>query len=369
MNSSLTRICTSQRVASDFCLLLLLICCVAFQSHAAVGQTQTAAWTRQRTANLAWLKSVYFIDARQGWAAGAGGTLLHTTNGGADWEALTRPTKDSILDLQFADELHGWLLCEPDQFSLKRIEEPRTYILRTTDGGRTWARSEPTTDEPAARLTRLIFNNTSVGWTFGELGALYSTVDGGETWTRTRTASRSLIFGGAFTDNRRGWLVGAGGIVRRTDDAGATWRESRVNAIDPETTRSSANTQRERLYAVTFADARRGWAAGGHGKIWATTDGGATWSRQESGSDADLFDMACLDARRVWAVGANGTIVRTQDGGRTWVPEQSHTAHRLERVAALPDGTICAVGFGGTILRRPAFSADAARPRLGVSQP
>ena len=358
---------TRTHVARRVAYLLLLICCIAPQTFViAARRTQTGAWTRQRTANLAWLKSVHFIDARRGWAAGTGGALLRTTNGGADWEPLAPPTKDSILDLRFADELHGWLLCEPDQFSLKTIEQPRSYVLRTVDGGRTWARSEPTVDEPAARLTRLVFSDARAGWTFGELGSLYSTTDGGETWTRTRTASRTLILGGTFAGDRRGWLVGAGGIVRRTDDAGATWREARVGAT---ANTPPLNLSRERLYAVTFADARQGWAAGARGQIWATTNGGATWSRQESNADADLLDIACLDARRAWAVGANGTIVRTRDGGRTWVAEQSRTAHRLERVAALPDGTICAVGFGGTILRRPASDADATRPRLGVSAP
>jgi photosystem II stability/assembly factor-like uncharacterized protein len=34
------------------------------------------------------------------------------------------------------------------------------------------------------------------------------------------------------------------------------------------------------LKAIRFADATTGWAAGGEGKVFVTTDGGATWTEQ-----------------------------------------------------------------------------------------
>ena len=51
------------------------------------------------------------------------------------------------------------------------------------------------------------------------------------------------------------------------------------------------------------------------GPILATTDGGATWSAQSSGSSEKLIGVAFPDATHGWAVGNNGTILATATGG------------------------------------------------------
>ena len=63
----------------------------------------------------------------------------------------------------------------------------------------------------------------------------------------------------------------------------------------------------------------------------------------------DLNDVFFLDERRGWATGNNGTIVRTTDGGKTWTEENSRVKHRLERIY-FRGGEGWIVGFGGTIL-------------------
>ena len=72
------------------------------------------------------------------------------------------------------------------------------------------------------------------------------------------------------------------------------------------------------LNSVYFSDAQRGWAVGGNGTIVVTTDGGATWSAQTSGTSDGLNSVYFSDAQRGWAVGSTGTIVATTDGGATW---------------------------------------------------
>ena len=46
-----------------------------------------------------------------------------------------------------------------------------------------------------------------------------------------------------------------------------------------------------------------------------TTGGGATWSAQTSGSDADLSAVAFPNASHGWAVGNKGAILATTNGG------------------------------------------------------
>ncbi|HEX8920390.1 MAG TPA: YCF48-related protein, partial [Pyrinomonadaceae bacterium] len=96
------------------------------------------AWTKQRSGSLAWLHAVYFLDENRGWAVGGRGALLSTNDGGDTWRLSRRPTEDALRDVYFSDEQNGWLVCERSIYDLKTKEEPRTYLLRTMDGGESW---------------------------------------------------------------------------------------------------------------------------------------------------------------------------------------------------------------------------------------
>jgi len=54
---------------------------------------------------------------------------------------------------------------------------------------------------------------------------------------------------------------------------------------------------------------------GGSGTILATTDGGATWKAQNSGTTVILIGVALANATDGWAVGTGGIIVATTTGG------------------------------------------------------
>jgi photosystem II stability/assembly factor-like uncharacterized protein len=69
------------------------------------------------------------------------------------------------------------------------------------------------------------------------------------------------------------------------------------------------------LAAVQFTDPGHGWVAG-VGRIMATTDGGASWTRQYAGP-ADLDQVDFIDPQHGWAAGG-GSLLRTTDGGANW---------------------------------------------------
>jgi photosystem II stability/assembly factor-like uncharacterized protein len=80
------------------------------------------------------------------------------------------------------------------------------------------------------------------------------------------------------------------------------------------------------VHTVFFVDATTGWRAGGAGDIFKTTDGGASWKRQDSGVTTSIDYLAFLDARLGWAIDGQGRVLRTADGGDTWaVSERSIT--------------------------------------------
>ena len=301
---------------------------------------QTASWNRQQATTLAWLHAVFFLDQNSGWAAGSKGTLLRTLDGGQTWQSRSASTNDQVRDIFFIDEQNGWLVCEVNIYELKTKEEPRAYLMRTTDGGDNWKRVEVKGFDIDSILVRVVFSRGGRGWAFGEAGAIYTTRDAGETWSRLSSPTRHLLLGGVFVDDDRGWIVGAGATIIQTSDGGDTWYQSRLPQVD----------KTVRFTSASFIDNRLGWAVGSGGSVYQTTNGGRTWQQQRSGVDVDLFDVKFLDAREGWAVGAEGTIIHTVNGGASWNSERRVTEHPLERLFFTDKGHGWAVGFGGTVL-------------------
>jgi photosystem II stability/assembly factor-like uncharacterized protein len=119
-------------------------------------------------------------------------------------------------------------------------------------------------------------------------------------------AARSLMLDLAYA-GKRVVAVGERGQILHSDDDGRTWTQAPVPA--------SAN-----LTAVTFADARNGWAVGHVETILRTTDGGDSWQlvHFDPGNPQPLLDVCFTDASHGVAVGAYGVVYLTDDGGAVW---------------------------------------------------
>jgi len=353
---------SSMRRKSRRYFLLLTAHCLLLTSFC-LSARASGVWTKQRSSSFAWLHAVYFLDENRGWAVGGKGTILATDDGGNLWRTLPRPTEDSLQDVYFADEQTGWLVCERNIYDLKTVDEPRTYLMRTSNGGRTWTRVNVIGKDVNVRLVRALFTSGGRGWAFGEGGVLYTTRDGGATWEPQRVPTRYLLLGGLFLNSAQGWLVGAGATILQTSDGGETWN---TGALLNPTAPASKNAKdaeaaaRVRFTATSFIDQKRGWAVGAEGKVFATRDGGRTWSAQASNVAADLLDVKFISEYEGWAVGAQGTLIRTMDGGAHWTVEASGTTHPLERIFFVGRGHGWIVGFGGTIL---SYNADGETPR------
>jgi len=76
-----------------------------------------------------------FINVNEGWAA-AQTDLYRTLDGGGSWIPVAIPGIPAgrvILDVDFVDSMHGWLLVTPDDSTMDTIE-----LYGTTDGAATW---------------------------------------------------------------------------------------------------------------------------------------------------------------------------------------------------------------------------------------
>src|SRR5512138_3801720 len=67
-------------------------------------------WIRQPTPVTAWLYRCAFTDTLNGWAVGDSGTIVHTSNGGTNWEIQNSTINTFIEDVFFLNKRLGWAI-------------------------------------------------------------------------------------------------------------------------------------------------------------------------------------------------------------------------------------------------------------------
>jgi len=73
------------------------------------------------------LYDIQFIDNNNGWIAGAGGTILKTTNGGTNWTQVNNVTQNNLYSLYFVNYTTGY------------AAGVGGTIIKTTNGGNNWS--------------------------------------------------------------------------------------------------------------------------------------------------------------------------------------------------------------------------------------
>jgi photosystem II stability/assembly factor-like uncharacterized protein len=145
--------------------------------------------------------------------------------------------------------------------------------------------------------------------------------------------------------------VGPGGRFAQTFDD-TSWSVRTLGSVD--------------LFSVTCANNANGWAAGAHGAIAHTADGGLTWTWQASNVTVDLHSIRFGSPMLGVAVGDQGTLVVTRDGGGHWTssaPSTGTGAGATLRGAAVATGAMIVVGDQGLVLR----SIDGGSTWLGAT--
>jgi photosystem II stability/assembly factor-like uncharacterized protein len=296
----------------------------------------------QPQSNTLW--KVDFVDANHGWACGENGTILHTSDGGSTWETQTCETNLGIVNIRFVDTQNGWAICGSTGLG--------GAILHTTNGGATWTTQVSGTTY--SFFTPLSALSPLECWTADGYCDLMHTNDGGATWTgrnicETAPWPGGWIYGVFFVDADQGWIVGGGAwgpnAIMHTTDGAVSW-SLQTGPTDGE------------FDGIVSVDAQNSWIWGAGwwgnssgGFICHTTNGGDTWTLQQSDEPYNLHELYFLDTTRGWGVGSGGTIVHTTDGGDSWGMEQTSTTLFLHGVHFTDARHGWAVGDGGVMLR------------------
>jgi photosystem II stability/assembly factor-like uncharacterized protein len=249
--------------------------------------TNNNDWVRQgsgvTTQNLT---HVHFADANSGWVTGENGTILRTTNGGADWTVLSSGTTQT-LNAVFA----------VDDDSVFAAGAAGTLLKTRSGGGVTTSSSN---------LNAVYFRGDT-GYVVGEGGTSLRTANGGITWTALTGSSQNLYATFVSPSGNNVYAVGAQGTYMTSSNANfaSTWD-----------IRSSGTTQTLRGVWVSATDPGPAsiYAAGDNGVIRVRNDGsiGDLDQGVSTGTTETLSGLQCQGlTNNCWAVGGNGIVLRT----------------------------------------------------------
>ena len=147
----------------------------------------------------------------------------------------------------------------------------------------------------------------------------------------------AALFSVACEDNSHGWASGTGGFVAHTSDGGGTW-----------TVQNSQLTSD--LHAINFGWSTTGVVAGDSGALAVTRDG-QTWTAVAPLTNVNLRGAAVAPYVGVMlVVGDAGTVLRSADSGTTWTRASIAGAGDLHGIASDAwAGTVLAVDSTGAI--------------------
>jgi photosystem II stability/assembly factor-like uncharacterized protein len=314
------------------------------------------SWQLTDTGTTARFRGLAPVNAKVAWAAGSAGTVLRTVDGGRSWASVGPP---GAAALQFRD-IEAFDSRNAVALTIGNGTDSRVYA--TSDGGATWTETFRN-DEPTAFYDCLTFSDRRNGLALSDpVGGKFrilATRDGGRSWQVRPAEGMPDALPGEFafaasgtclvSSGRHAWFATGGDATARvfsSRDGGRTWKVT----DSPLPSGPTAG-----IYSLAFRDPGHGIAVGGDYDAETsapdgsavTRDGGRHWTVSKREPGEYRSGVAWWRSRTALAVGPTGSDV-SFDGGVTW---RRFDAGSFDAVACTGDGSCWASGRDGRIAR------------------
>lgn len=272
------------------------------------------------TTTALWSVSLY---SSNGIAVGDAGTILTTSDSGANWTSRTSGVSVTLNAVSM--------------YSTNGIAVGESgTVLSTTNSGTSW-----TVRSIGATLSLMgvaLYSNNGI--IVGAGGQIYRTTNAGANWTTVQAYNVSLytLYAVALYSTN-GIAVGSSGTILTTSNSGSSW-----------TDKTSVSGTTNWLSGVSLYSSS-GVACGESGIILKTTDAGASWNSQTSNTTSWLVGISLTDANNGTIARDAGGILRTINGGSTWTTQTNGTLYALNGISFSGSDVGVAVGYDGVIIR------------------
>lgn len=257
-------------------------------------------------------------------AVGDRGHIL-VSNDGKNWAQVQTPVRSALTSVAFADPKNGWAVGHD------------AVILRTQDGGRSWALQnfQPQLEKP---LLDVMFLDASHGFAVGAYGLFYETMDGGLNWAEVNaTVREEELHFNSITRLNNGDLLVAGeqGMLAISSDGGATWDKL-------------TSPYESSLFGAVSLGEQGAAVFGLRGNVYVSPNprsGG--WAKVDTGTVASMFGGVATADGGVAMVGLNGTVLLIDGTGGNVRNLRTDTGTPLSGAIVLGDNALLAVGESG----------------------
>ncbi len=200
-------------------------------------------WETMTTDTKEQLWGIHFISAKIGIAVGSNGKIIYSNNGGRNWEDVSPGKSNLLYDVTFNAEGVGFA-------------SGSNILWRSDDGGLSWNEViDFPYESPADWIRSITFINEKLGFACADIGRIYRTTDGGDTWSRMNSPTQEPLFEVDFIDDKNGMIVGFTGTILHTKDGGENW------------TILSSPLGKEHNYSLDYIDADHAFACTHFGSI------------------------------------------------------------------------------------------------------
>ena len=264
------------------------------------------------------LVAVHFPTPSHGWAVGHDGVVLHSADGGANWQR------------QFDGRQVGPVMLAHYQALVAANPQDERLAALVREAERMTAEGA---DKP---LLDVWFENEQVGYIVGAFNLIFHTEDGGKSWTpwmeRTDNPSALNLYairpaGGEL------YIAGEQGLLLRLDRAG-----DRFLAIPTPYAGSFFGILGKPGTALVF---------GLRGNVFRSVNGGASWSPVETGLPVSITAGTELADGRLALLSQAGHLLLSSDDGATFQLQPQAAMAPVAAAQAAGPGALVLVGTRG----------------------
>jgi photosystem II stability/assembly factor-like uncharacterized protein len=256
-------------------------------------------------------------------AGGQQGLIIYSDDAGQSWHQAQVPVSATITDIAFATPQIGW------------ATGALGVILKTTDGGKSWAKQLDGLDEIALM-------NTAT--------QAYVAAQPPGSPDADHAAHRAQILAGQGPDKpflsllpvseNEVFAFGTYRFAEYSTDGGKSWADWSMNIGDPKS---------ENIYGAAAIGGAY-YLVSENGNIFRATDGGKTFpqlTQVNQSNPATLFGIMDTGAGGILAYGVAGEVYLSLDQGKTWNASQFPGTSNVNAVISLAGGKLLVAGDSG----------------------